>query len=46
MLVLIGNKIDLSEDDQRRVVKTKDGAKLADVSMTYNIFLTFKLIWS
>ena len=32
VLLLVGNKTDLSEEDEQRVVKTKDGAKLADVS--------------
>ena len=32
VLVLIGNKTDLCEDEEQRVVKTKDGARMADVS--------------
>ena len=35
VMVLVGNKTDLAEDDDNRVVKTKDGVKLADVSRTY-----------
>jgi hypothetical protein len=31
VLAVIGNKIDLCENDESRVVKYKDGANLADV---------------
>ena len=34
-MTIVGNKTDLCEDDEDRVVKTKDGAKLADVSLDY-----------
>lgn len=33
VIILIGNKIDLCDDDEQRPVKYKDGAKLADVSL-------------
>ena len=31
LLTIIGNKVDLCENDESRVVKYKDGAYLADV---------------
>ncbi len=34
VIVIIGNKIDLCNDDEQRPVKYKDGAKLADVYLT------------
>ena len=32
---MIGNKIDLCEDDENRAVKFKDGEKLANVNKIY-----------
>ncbi len=37
IVALVGNKTDLCQDDEKRPVKYKDGAKLADVK----IFLYF-----
>jgi hypothetical protein len=34
VVMLLGNKTDLAEDDEHRVVKEKDGTRLADVSCT------------
>ena len=34
-MALVGNKIDLCDDDERRPVKYKDGAKLADVNLSF-----------
>ena len=45
MLTIIGNKIDLCENDDTRVVRYKDGAHLADVIYPYITFNFFsKLI--
>lgn len=33
VIVLVGNKTDLCDDDEQRPVKYKDGAKLADVNL-------------
>ena len=41
VLVVIGNKIDLCPNDERRVVRNKDGAGLASVS-DLNQKLNFK----
>jgi len=35
VLTIIGNKIDLCENDDSRPVKYKDGAQLADVSIVF-----------
>ena len=32
VIAIAGNKIDLVDDEENRVVTTKDGSKLADVS--------------
>ncbi len=39
VIVLVGNKIDLCNDDEQRPVKYKDGAKLADVNLIDFLFL-------
>jgi len=54
VLLLAGNKTDLSEDDDDRVVKMKDGARLADVRnhvvqspkiiFSYNVISSINLI--
>ena len=33
VVAIVGNKTDLCDDDERRPVKYKDGAKLADVNL-------------
>ena len=33
VVALVGNKTDLCDDDDKRPVKYKDGAKLADVKL-------------
>ncbi len=38
VIVLVGNKIDLCNDDEQRPVKYKDGAKLADVNLIDSLF--------
>jgi len=38
VIVLVGNKIDLCNDDEQRPVKYKDGAKLADVNLIDFLF--------
>lgn len=37
-LVLVGNKTDLIEEQDRRAVKVKDGNKLAAVSFNFNSY--------
>ena len=37
MLMLIGNKMDLAEDDTSKVVSMKNGSQLADVKICQNI---------
>ncbi len=44
VLVLIGNKTDVCEDESQRVIKTKVGAKMADVSRNAQ-FVTSSLRW-
>jgi len=34
VLLLLGNKCDLAEDDSSKAVKMKDGSRLADVRIT------------
>jgi hypothetical protein len=35
VVALVGNKTDLCDDDEKRPVKYKDGAKLADVNSLF-----------
>ena len=49
VVALVGNKTDLCDDDGKRPVKYKDGAKLADVtrsaSPSLTLFVFFLGIW-
>lgn len=37
VVAIVGNKTDLCDDDEKRPVKYKDGAKLADVNFNSNL---------